>query len=660
MKKLLLSLTICCAAYTAQAQDLIQNIPANSSAVVTIKGSNVTDLFSIKEFENSKIGKEMVKELTRESDGDLTSLNDLGIDFNASAYYFLQAEKGVFSNYFAIPLRSKNGFDNLIKKNNSSTEKIKTDGDITYMQDNYDGITVAWNDRMLVVVISEDTNEDNDYGYYNYSDAVEVEEIVESAADAAEDAVEAVEVEEVEEAEEVIEIVEVEIEDVEETVIESTEDYVIVEEAVIESTEDATYSNDDYYKKREERYKRERQEREAKRIAKTQKAKVRNLQKAKAFINGDHSSNNILRNKSYVASLGKQNFEAHAWAGDFMNLYQELVATQGFSNAFGMYNVEELYRNSSVSSTLDFTNTSAVLNIDYTMSDAMAKHAKAMYNGKMNKDFYKYFNQDKMLGYMSVNASTEGLLTEYPKLMKSMFANSQDKEIATLAPLGADLLSIFLDEEAVGELVRGDMLFVVNDIAKKQVTYTTYDYDENYNRIPIEKTKEETVPDFIFMATSNGESIFNKLMNIAVKENEMTVDNGIYKFNTPRSVPVNVYAMHAKGVLFFATSKDQLLAIRNGSFKGSVSGDHKKNISKNTSAAYVNGKNIISQIPVNELPREFKRKINFLTSNTEDLLITTGKLKGNKSSTKVILNTPEEGHKNGLAYFINFIDAFID
>ncbi|AIM60133.1 hypothetical protein IX49_06210 [Cellulophaga lytica] len=646
MKKLLLSLTICCAAYTAQAQDLIQNIPANSSAVVTIKGSNVTDLFSIKEFENSKIGQEMVKELARESDGDLTSLNDLGIDFNASAYYFLQAEKGVFSNYFAIPLRSKNGFDNLIKKNNSSTEKIKTDGDITYMQDNYDGITVAWNDRMLVVVISEDTNEDDDYNYYSYDDVTEIEEAVEVAVDVAGDAVEAVEVEEVEEAEEVIEIVEVEIEDVEET--------------VIESTEDATYSNDDYYKKREERYKRERQEREAKRIAKTQKAKVRNLQKAKAFINGDHSSNNILRNKSYVASLGKQNFEAHAWAGDFMNLYNELVSNKMSDYAYGMYNVEELYRNSSVSSTLDFTNTSAVLNIDYTMSDAMAKHAKAMYNGKMNKDFFKYFNQDKMLGYMSVNASTEGLLTEYPKLMKSMFANSTNNEMATAIPLGADLLSVFLDEEAVGELVRGDMLFVVNDIAKKQVTYTTYDYDENYNRIPIEKTKEETVPDFIFMATSNGESIFNKLMNIAVKENEMTVDNGIYKFNTPRSVPVNVYAMHAKGVLFFATSKDQLLAIRNGSFKGSVSGDHKKNISKNTSAAYVNGKNIISQIPVNELPREFKRKINFLTSNTEDLLITTGKLKGNKSSTKVILNTPEEGHKNGLVYFINFIDAFID
>ena len=646
MKKLLLSLTICCAAYTAQAQDLIQNIPANSSAVVTIKGSNVTDLFSIKEFENSKIGQEMVKELARESDGDLTSLNDLGIDFNASAYYFLQAEKGVFSNYFAIPLRSKNGFDNLIKKNNSSTEKIKTDGDITYMQDNYDGITVAWNDRMLVVVISEDTNEDDDYNYYSYDDVTEIEEAVEVAVDVAGDAVEAVEVEEVEEAEEVIEIVEVEIEDVEET--------------VIESTEDATYSNDDYYKKREERYKRERQEREAKRIAKTQKAKVRNLQKAKAFINGDHSSNNILRNKSYVASLGKQNFEAHAWAGDFMNLYNELVSNKMSDYAYGMYNVEELYRNSSVSSTLDFTNTSAVLNIDYTMSNAMAKHAKAMYNGKMNKDFFKYFNQDKMLGYMSVNASTEGLLTEYPKLMKSMFANSTNNEMATAIPLGADLLSVFLDEEAVGELVRGDMLFVVNDIAKKQVTYTTYDYDENYNRIPIEKTKEETVPDFIFMATSNGESIFNKLMNIAVKENEMTVDNGIYKFNTPRSVPVNVYAMHAKGVLFFATSKDQLLAIRNGSFKGSVSGDHKKNISKNTSAAYVNGKNIISQIPVNELPREFKRKINFLTSNTEDLLITTGKLKGNKSSTKVILNTPEEGHKNGLVYFINFIDAFID
>lgn len=635
MKKLLLSLTICCAAYTAQAQDLIKNIPANATAVVTIKGGNVTDLFSIKEFENSKIGQEIVKELTRETSGDLTSLNDLGIDFKGSAYYFLQAEKGVFSNYFALPLLNKAGFDKLMKLNNSSTEKIKTTGDITYFQNEYDGSTVAWNDKMFVVVVSEDTSNDDDYGFYDYNDNIEVVEGT---------------VEEVEET--VYEAVE-EAQEVEETIVESTEDY---EVEVVEETE----TTNDYYQERRERLEKERQEREAKRIAKRQRVALLNLKKVKAFMNGEYAANNILSNKSYVASLGKQNFEAHAWAGDFMNLYQELVLDQMYGNALGMYNVEQLYNGSTVSSTLDFTKTSAVLNIDYTMSDIMAKHAKAMYDGKMNKDFFKYFNEDKMLGYMSVNASTEGLLTEYPKLMKSMFANSANNEMATVIPLGADVLSIFLDEEAIGELVRGDMLFVVNDIAKKQITYTTYDYDEDYNRIPIEKTKEETVPDFIFMATSNGESIFNKLMNIAVKENEMTVDNGIYKFNTPRSVPVNVYAMHANGVLFFATSKEQLLAIRNGNFNGGVSSEHKKNISKNTSAVYVDGKSIISQVPVEELPRDFRKKINFITSNTEDMLITTSKLKGNKSSSKVVLNTPEEGHKNGLVYFINFIDAFLD
>ncbi|MGJ8659350.1 hypothetical protein [Cellulophaga fucicola] len=635
MKKLLLSLTICCAAYTAQAQDLIKNIPANATAVVTIKGGNVTDLFSIKEFENSKIGQEIVKELTRETSGDLTSLNDLGIDFKGSAYYFLQAEKGVFSNYFALPLLNKAGFDKLMKLNNSSTEKIKTTGDITYFQNEYDGSTVAWNDKMFVVVVSEDTSNDDDYGFYDYNDNIEVVEGT---------------VEEVEET--VYEAVE-EAQEVEETIVESTEDY---EVEVVEETE----TTNDYYQERRERLEKERQEREAKRIAKRQRVALLNLKKVKAFMNGEYAANNILSNKSYVASLGKQNFEAHAWAGDFMNLYQELVLDQMYGNALGMYNVEQLYNGSTVSSTLDFTKTSAVLNIDYTMSDIMAKHAKAMYDGKMNKDFFKYFNEDKMLGYMSVNASTEGLLTEYPKLMKSMFANSANNEMATMIPLGADVLSIFLDEEAIGELVRGDMLFVVNDIAKKQITYTTYDYDEDYNRIPIEKTKEETVPDFIFMATSNGESIFNKLMNIAVKENEMTVDNGIYKFNTPRSVPVNVYAMHANGVLFFATSKEQLLAIRNGNFNGGVSSEHKKNISKNTSAVYVDGKSIISQVPVEELPRDFRKKINFITSNTEDMLITTSKLKGNKSSSKVVLNTPEEGHKNGLVYFINFIDAFLD
>ena len=623
MKKILLGLTIIYSTYTTQAQDLIKNIPANAAAVVTIKGKNLTDLLSIKEFENSKIGRELVKELTRSTNGQITSINNIGINFNSSAHYFLEADKGVFSNHFIVPLKNRQSFEKLLATEEREWKKLKKEGAISYIQDEYDSAIVGWNDEMLVAIFTEIS--DNDLSYYGNSEVA-----VKEAIDAVQDATE--------------------------TVVESTE-------KAAESANNYKKRQEQYEKERkerEERYEKERQERKAKRDANKKKTAVLNLKKLKAVLNGEYTANNILKNKSYTSSLGKQTFEAHAWVGDFLNIYENTFLNGLYSSTNGMYNIDELYRGSSVSSTLDFKRDNAVLNVNFTMSDVMAKHTKAMYDGKLNKKFFKYFNEDKMLGYMSVNASTEGLLTEYPALMKSMFTNSTNDEMAEIIPVGADLLSVFLDEKAIGELVRGDMLFVVNDITKKQVNYTAYDYDDNYNRISVEKTKEETVPDFIFMATSNGKDIFSRIMNIGVNAKEVTLENDVYTFNTPKSVPVNIHAMHKNDVLFFATSKAQLLDIKNGSFKGNVSRDVKKSIRKNTSAAYINGGKLISQIPVEELPREFKEKTDFLANNIGSMLLTSSKIKGNISRSKVVLNTSKEGNKNSLVYFINFIDAFLD
>ncbi len=652
MKKLLLGITLCYASFTLQAQDLINKIPSNAAVVASIKGKNVMDLFSAKEFEESKIGKKFLKRLSRNSNGKITNLNALGLDLSNSFYYFLEAEKGIFSNYFLIPMKSSKGFMSLLSKHEK--EKVKTEGNVSYMQKEYDGVVTMWDENALLVVFSEDTTKNDDHSSYDYSETevknTEIIEVVEDAVEIEETVIEGIE------DEAVIEYTEVEV--VEEA-YETTKD--VVEETVIESTE--TDYNNDYYKKQQERRDKERKEREAKRVAKRERIAKLNLEKAKAIMFGNYTNNNILKSSSYRNSLGKGNHEAHVWVNDFMKIYQqtlsEFYGISGF-NPFELYGFNTLYKGTSVTSTLNFKEDNVSVNLNYTMSEALAKHTKAMYNGTMNKNFFKYFNENQMLGYFAINASMEGILTEYPKLMESMFVNAKENEMAKVAPLATELLSIFLDEKAIAELVRGDMLFVINDITKKQVTYTTYDYDEDYNRVSVEKTKEETVPDFLFMATSNGQSIFNKLMGLGKLEKELTYENGIYKIKTPRSVPVNLYLMHTNGVLFFGTSKEHLTAIKNGTYSGNVSSTHKKYISKNSSVVYINGKKIVSQIPAKEMPREFKNKIDFMSDNTEDLIFKSGKIKGNTINSTLILNTPTQGHKNSLAYFINFIDAFID
>ena len=442
----------------------------------------------------------------------------------------------------------------------------------------------------------------------------------------------------------------------EEVVIESTEDYEI-EETVIESTGDYS-SNNDYYEKR-------RKEREAKELERNNLV----LTHAKEIMRGSYSNRSILKNTAYTKALGKGQDEAIAWVGDFGSIYSDLIGQSmgygyGMPNSYlGMFNnLDEMYRNMSVTAKLNFDETSATLKTDYTMSDAMAKYTSAMYNGKMNSKFFRYFNEDNMLAYFSLNSSVKGMLEAYPDMMSDMFENSGENEIAVAVPLMMDVLSLLIDEEGAAKILRGDMLFVLTELKEREVTYTTYEYDDDFNRKEVTKTKTETLPDFLIMATSSEKELFRKIMKIAIKESRGAVtlnSNGIYQIES-KEIPIALNFLFKDDTVIMGSSIEHLTAISRGTFKGNVGGKHKKMIAKNSAVIYVNGKSMVTKFPQDMMPREIQSKMDFIAENTEDVVFRTSKVKGNSMQGEMILNTPEKGHKNSLAYFLNMIDTLMD
>jgi len=138
-------------------------------------------------------------------------------------------------------------------------------------------------------------------------------------------------------------------------------------------------------------------------------------------------------------------------------------------------------------------------------------------------------------------------------------------------------------------------------------------------------------------------------------------EDGLYRVETPRDVPFDMYMTFKDNAVILGSSKQQMTAIRNNTYVGKVSSVHKKMISKNATSMYVNGKRIVSQIPTEAYPRELRDKVAFITENMEDMSFTAGKIKGNTINSELILNTPNTSdHKNSLAYFINMIDAFME
>lgn len=652
IKQIIPSIIALCFTMSLGAQELISKIPSNASAVVTIKGRNITQLMSVDDFSSSKLGQMMIKEISKETDEKITTIEGLGLDLEKDFHYFLEVNDNTFYNVFLIPLKNSQGFLSLLPEREK--DKIVSEGAISYLQEEYDGMTMMWNDNTMIMVFAVDQSSE-DYFYDDYSYNVEtVEEVVEAmdAAEAVEDS------EAVEEMEEVVE----EAADAVEEIVEEA-----IEETVIESTENEVvdYYDSPAYKKQEADREKRRQEWQAKKDQSQKELAANTLKRAKQIFGKNNATNSILKNTSYMKSIGKNNAEATVWVNDFMKIYEETMLNSmsmlGAGNPYEFMNLGVIYDGISVAGKLDFEEDKATFKMAYTMNDEMAKLYKPMYNGKFNKNFLNYLNEDKLLGYWNLNTSTEGTLVAYPKLLDQMFKSDSKNTISNSVSLASNLVSILLDEEAAATIVRGDMLLALTDLREQTVTYTDYEYDEDYNYKEIEKTKTETIPDFIFMFTSEQEKLFRSLMRIGVNEGEISYENGIYEIvNMRSSSPFEIFAMYKDNTVFIGSSKQHLVEINSGTYVSKLSKTHKTNLTRNSTSMYVNGKKIVSEIPVDSYPNSLKGEIGFITQNTEDIQINFSRVKGNSMKGEMIWATPEVGHKNSFAYFINMIDALMD
>ena len=160
--------------------------------------------------------------------------------------------------------------------------------------------------------------------------------------------------------------------------------------------------------------------------------------------------------------------------------------------------------------------------------------------------------------------STKELLIQYPELMNKMYGGILPKFKEEI-DIAGNVLSLIIDEEAIGRLVTGDALFVLNDFAKKEVEYTTYKFDEDYKKKEVVKTKETVVPDFTLMIGSKEEKLLNKILRLGQKYKVLDKVNNIYEFDLKgQKLPFGLFAVVKNEVLYITTSKTRAMNISFG------------------------------------------------------------------------------------------------
>ena len=169
---------------------------------------------------------------------------------------------------------------------------------------------------------------------------------------------------------------------------------------------------------------------------------------------------------------------------------------------------------------------SVVQSVEY--SNALATIMKRVVNRKINNKIFNYFPKSTPLGYFSYHISSEEMLKSFPEISEQIYGGMfgiDNKDIAVVT----DLIATILDEKAIASMFDGDLSVFLHDVQEKETTYISYDYDEDYEEIEVEKTVKKQTPIFTFVFTSTHPTLGDKLIDLGVRKNGLVENNnGVY------------------------------------------------------------------------------------------------------------------------------------
>ena len=638
MKRLLQLVTlVTCASYTATAQDLAYKIPEKAFSVFSVKSDQLFKLYPATEFNNSTLGKKLLAQLSKTTEKDYNGIEDLGMNLSSNVYYYYQPTDSINCHSLLIPLADSKKMDALFAKHADSIRKVNG---VNILARPKEKTVIAWNEQFLYLTYGsvntyflKDSATAVRYGmpnfpnegYYYYDDGSDAHTDVITPLPIDTSSMENIPQEgvidttaypdngvvEVPAPETVPAIPPVPDAPSEETPVEDAQPYDYdARKRMIDSIGITwlTTSTQQIFEKR-------------------------------------NTEPSILNNPSYLRSADN-NAVATFWIAELQSIYSsflpyKLLKYGNIMRGYGNLNAR-LYMGKE--------------NIRLTSEMGLDAEKSASYekicDHKINKEFLKYIKSDSLIGFMSYSFNTEAYMNEMPKLlMQSYGSNRYSEEMA----IAADLVSVMLDEKAIAQVVKGDALFLLTNLSEKQVTYQSYNYnEETFEYKDTVMTKTETLPDFLFMLSSDDTRLFERLLNYGIKKEQIALNNGIYSITQSKKNPFSMHVLIKDGIVFLGTSLVDLTQIRNGSFKGNLDKQHKELLTKNNLAMFFSPKGLSTRMPARELENT-NEKISKLLAGAGNVYLTSAGIKDGYISGDLTIDVPK-GEENALKYFLNLIE----
>ena len=505
----------------ASCQSLIEHIPDKASFVFEVNFPEILKSVSLQEFEESKLGKSMLKEFSKPFDRKMESFSELGVDLNQPQYAFMDFIEGGFAFVYLFPLNNTDVLEkfieqkghNIVRNPGENSAKISSEA------------IIRWNNNTVALI-----------GYYN-----------------------------------------------------------------LEMDLLPNYLN----------------------IAKN--PIINNAQYKKS------------KQKDAVASLYMGNFDAILDVSSKMSKKK----AEDMRTLFGA-----LKDYQSVNMNFTSNEEETMVNFVLNLEKKAARPYTRMSKGIINPAFFEYVNLEDCIAYFSSHMNLENTLEEYPDLIKNQYLSLAGvSNVATEFQLSLEVFKTVIDEKAIGELIKGDMMMALSELKEMEVEYIDYVYDSNWNRTEIVKTKTELVPDFFAMASVKEGEISDLITKLLLKYHAIEEMDGYYKLISFRNNSFDLYYMIKNDILFIGTSETQFQKISKGQKVNSTPSDLRGEISKSQAYVFFAPGKIKPLITNNKQAR--------MLAEAPDFYFIANKPKKNQYKSSLVMKTPTQ-YQNGLSYLFHF------
>ena len=644
MKKYLLLLSVSCLAIAGHAQNLLDKVPATATMAIRYSGENFSKNIPLKKLDSYGFIKEHVFKMLHIE--NLRSVQNTGIDFGKDICQYVAVEDTCINFVTLLPLKNEAQFIKMIRDSYDAKKNTIQKNGYTFLPVS-DGVYIGWNKTSAVIV---DASYQNRQNYWTrYYDTIAADTVVAVA-----DSTVAV-------------------------TVDSAYQFTppkIVDTTMAPESDTATMEIElapmieDQAKEEEERRIRDSISNMKWELWQQQQDLIARKQQefSSAHVMDRFFSENIRSIKNEPAYTKIIDPAAHAsiWINNegileqYWNFFEK-----GRYSIFGNYAKQYSDTGSTSSSALNIYFDKDKMRMEtstFSLDPQLDALGKSVMNSRQSNSLLGYVNPGN-IGYFSVSINSEAMTHYYYEYMRRYLAKMYNmREYSEVVDIYIDLLEILLDEKGIADLLPGNYMFVMHDMKPRIVNYTDYEYDDEFNRKEVKKTKKELSPLFTFAFETHREDFLKKLAKLPVKYAEKSdssykwKEGGYYElaFKEGEMPFSSMYFMVKDGKGIVTTSKEVIDMTLAG--KTYTPDENTRNsVLGNNYSVNISSKRLIEKLSTQLSTESNKKVADYLIKNLGDLKMETGIRDGMIRGTTTLQVTGN--NSNSLEFLFNMMDS---